>query len=137
MRLRRLLAALLISALPFAAVAQDAASLLADRVSVSGDSLLIAEGGVEVRYRGQVLRAARITYDRAADALAIEGPITLTDANGNILQAEAAQLTADLRDGVMRSARMVLNRQMQIAAQQLYRAGGRYTQLTDTVASSC
>ncbi|HBU16443.1 MAG: organic solvent tolerance protein [Rhodobacteraceae bacterium GWE1_64_9] len=137
MRLRRLLAALLISALPFAAVAQDAASLLADRVSVSGDSLLIAEGGVEVRYRGQVLRAARITYDRAADALAIEGPITLTDANGNILQAEAAQLTADLRDGVMRAARMVLNRQMQIAAQQLYRAGGRYTQLTDTVASSC
>lgn len=137
MRLRRLLAALLVSTLPCAVLAQDAASLLADRVSVSGSSLLIAEGGVEVRYRDQVLRASRITYDRATDALAIEGPITLTDASGNILQAEAAELSADLRDGMMRSARMVLNRQMQIAAQQMYRVGGRYTQLDDTVASSC
>lgn len=137
MRLRRLIAALLISALPFAAPAQDVASLLADRVSVSGDSMLTAEGGVEVRYRGQVLRAARIRYDRAADTLAIDGPITLTDANGNILQAEAAELSADLRDGVMRSARVVLNRQMQIAAQQMFRAGGRYTQLDNSVASSC
>ncbi len=138
MRLRPLALALALAATLAAPLrAQDMATLTADRVSVTGDSLLVAEGGVEVRYRGQTLRAARVSYDRAADRLSLSGPITVSDAEGNLILADQAELSADLTEGVLNSARMVLNRQMQIAARQMFRAGGRYTQLSDTVASSC
>lgn len=139
MQLRKIIAALLLSALPFAtpARAQDLASLVADRIAVSGDNVLVAEGGVIVRYRGQTLRANRVSYDRTTERLDIIGPITVTDARGNILMADAADLSADLQQGVLNSARMVMQEKMQIAARQILRAGGRYTQLTDAVASSC
>lgn len=136
-RLRTLLAALLLSALPLATPAQDMASLMADRVSVDGSSLLIAEGGVVIRYRGQTLRAARVSYDQATDRLEIAGPITVTSPEGNLVLADSASLTSDLRDGILLSARLVLKQQMQIAAERMVRAGGRYTQLSNTVASSC
>ncbi|RID93448.1 LPS-assembly protein LptD [Gemmobacter lutimaris] len=139
MRWRASLFALALAVLPLGGQGQtvDRATLTASQVSVSGDSLLVAQGDVEVRYRGQRLRAQRIVYDRAADRLRFEGPIYLSDEKGNFVRAETADLSADLTEGVLNSARMVMNRQMQIAARQMFRAGGRYTQLTDTVASSC
>jgi LPS-assembly protein len=126
-----------LSALPSRALAQDIATLVADRVAVTGNDLLIAEGGVEVLYQGSRLRAMRITYDRAADRLRIEGPITLTDASGNFVLADQADLSADLTEGVLTSARMVLDDRLQIAATEMFRVSGRYTQLSNTVASSC
>lgn len=139
--MRRLLTVLMLVAglftLPLLARAQDMATLIADRVAITGDSTLIAEGGVEVLYMGRRLRASRIVYDRAADRLTIEGPITLTDETGSFILASQAELSADLSDGVLTSARMVLNQQLQIAAARMMRLGGRYTQLSDTVASSC
>ena len=141
MRLSRLIATLLISALPLAAPiglhAQDMASLQADIVTVTGESLLRASGGVELRYRGQILRAAGLRYDRTTETLELDGPITVTDAEGNLITAEAATLSADLTEGLMTSARIVLDRRMQIAARQIWRSEGRYIQLTDSVASSC
>lgn len=117
--------------------AQDRATLVADRVSVTGTSVLVAEGGVEVLFQGRRLRASRIAYDRATDRLTIDGPITLADGAGTFVLADRAELSADLTEGILASARMVLNQQLQIAAQEIYRASGRYTQLSNTVASSC
>ena len=50
-------------------------------------------------YQGRVLRAARITYDEAADEIRAEGPIVLTDPDGGVLLADAAALTPDLPRG--------------------------------------
>lgn len=152
MRLRpRLLALLLATALPLAALplrpapAQDAAApmtpapahLTADSLLIEGDSLLVARGHVEVRYGGEWLRASAIRYDRGTDQLQIEGPITLIRADGTQLTAQSAELSADFTQGLLRSARVVMNRQLQIAAAQVFRAGGRYTQISNAVASSC
>lgn len=115
----------------------EMATLTADRVEVSGTALLVASGGVTMRYQGQTLQAASVTYDRAADQLRLVGPILLTDAKGTRLLADAAELSADLRSGVMTSARMVLNDALQIAANRITRSQGRYTELSTTVASSC
>ena len=122
---------------PAGAPVDTLARLTADRVDVVGRDLLIAAGGVEVSYRGAVLRAAAIRFDRRANRLEITGPVTLLDGTGNVLLAEAAQLSADLREGLMQSARMVLDERLQIAARGLSRQAGRYTVLQDTVASSC
>lgn len=132
-----LAAALLASGGNHAALAQDRAALVADAVSVDPSGRLVASGGVEVFYQGRRLRAERIIYDRAADRLIIEGPIVLVDGQDSILIASQAELSADLTEGILQSARLVLNRELQMAASQIQRIGGRYTQLENVVASSC
>lgn len=117
--------------------AQELAALVADTVRVDPRGQLIADGGVEVFYQGRTLRAQSIIYDRSNDRLTITGPIVLVDGEGAILIASQAELSADLTEGVLQSARLVLNRELQLAASQIQRIGGRYTQLDNTVASSC
>ena len=122
--------------------AQQAAQLAADSLRIESRDRLVAEGAVEVLFRGNRLRAARLVYTRGAgaapDRLEVAGPVVLEDAAGRVLVvAEFAELTADLQDGVMRGARMVLDRRLQLAAATLEREGGRFTRLERGVASSC
>lgn len=119
------------------AVAQEFATLVAERVEITGTSVLIAEGDVEIFYKGRRLKAQRIVYDKATDRLQITGPIVLVDDNGSFILASQADLSADLTDGVLQSARLVLNQQLQLASAEVQRVGGRYTRLGRTVASSC
>ena len=139
MRLLALATALWLFALPVVAqqLATDLATLVADRVSIAADTTLVAEGHVEVLWRGTRLRASAIRYDRATGRLQIDGPITITDGDNLILLADSADLSADLQQGILRSARMVLNQQLQLAATEINRVGGRYTTLSRVVASSC
>lgn len=128
------------SATPFgAAQAQstDAATLVADSVDLSGQNTLTARGNVEVLHKGAQLRAKSVTYNRADGTLAIEGPITLTDESGTIVLADAAKLSDDMRDGILSSARIVMDRQLQLAASEMQRVGGRHTVMNRVVASSC
>ena len=133
----RILAVLFSLLFAWPLAAQDQASLIADSVSISGDNQLVATGGVEVFFRGVRLRAASIVYDRATDRLLITGPIVLEDGGNTVIFADQADLRADLTEGILISARVVLNQQLQLAANEVQRIGGRYTQLGQTVASSC
>lgn len=131
-----LLAALLALAAPAAALAQYA-TLVADRVGVDG-RVLIAEGNVEVFYEGRRVLARRIVYDGAADKVTLEGPITvIDDETGTVVTGTAGELDAEFENGILKGARVVLNEQMQIAAAEFNRVGGRYNQLYKAVASSC
>lgn len=134
--LRVLFAALLL-ALAQPARAQETATLVADRVAITGDTTLVAEGAVEVFFGTTRLKARRITYDRTTGRLLIEGPITLTEGESIILLADQAELSSDLRDGILRSARLVLEQQLQLAANEVARVSGRYTAMSRVVASSC
>ena len=135
--MRALLALLTLLLWPLSALAQDQAALVADRLAITGNDVLVAEGNVEVLFQGRRLTARRIVYDRAADRLVIDGPIVLADATGTFILADQADLSADLADGILTSARLVLNRQLQLASSEMMRIGGRYTRLGRTVASSC
>ncbi|MDP2063292.1 MAG: LPS assembly protein LptD [Phaeovulum sp.] len=119
--------------------AATAATLLADRIHMANSSVLIAEGSVEVFYNGARLSASRIAYDAATDRLLIEGPLRLTapGATEAVILADSGDLAADLRDGVLRGARMVLAQELQLAANTIRRSDGRYTTLEEVVASSC
>jgi LPS-assembly protein len=137
--MRRLLCMItLVVALALPVLAQDQASLISDSLAITGDTRLIAEGNVEVFFKGRRLKAQRIVFDQATDRLEITGPIVLTDDSGDtIILASQADLTADLTEGILTSARLVLNRQLQLAANRMMRVGGRYTALDNVVASSC
>lgn len=115
------------------------ATLVADDILFEqGSAAITARGGVEIFFEGRTLRAEAITYAQAGDRISVEGPLTLIDASGDaVLVAEFADLSSDLREGVLRSARLVLDRQMQIAASRIDRVEGRYTQAYQAVASSC
>ena len=118
-------------------LAQDRASLVADSLNITGSDTLIARGHVEIFFKGQRLSATSIVYDRANDRLIIEGPIVLNDGQGSFILASQAELSADLTEGVLQSARMVMNQQLQLAAAEIMRVGGRYTALNRVAASSC
>lgn len=135
--MRRLIWAAVIALFAGPLLAQDAATLVADKVEILGDNVLVASGAVEVLQKGLTLKATRVTYDAAKDSLAIEGPIVLTDGTGTRILADQADLSADLKNGILTGARLVLDQQLQLAAAEMQRVGGRYTELGRTVASSC
>ncbi|AZL57382.1 LPS-assembly protein LptD [Tabrizicola piscis] len=120
------------------AMAQDKATLISDSIQITGDTRLIADGNVEVFFKGRRLSAERIVYDQSTDRLEIVGPIVLTEDSGDVLiLASQAELAADLSEGILTSARLVLNRQLQLAANRITTVAGRETTLEQVVASSC
>ncbi len=127
------------SCLPLAAQETGAAAavLMADRVYVTPDRTLVAEGNVEAFHDGVRLRAAKVTYRQDGGALTFEGPIRIDQDGGTTVLAEFAELERDLQNGLLTGARLVLNQQMQLAALQMKRVSGRYSQLYKTSVTSC
>jgi LPS-assembly protein len=123
--------------LPLAVQAQGAATLVADRITVTADNRLVAEGNLEVLYDGTRMSATRIIYDQTTDQLDIEGPILIRTADETILTADSASLDPRLQSGLLRGARLVLRQQLQLAANRIDRIDGRYSQLTRAAATSC
>lgn len=119
------------------ATANRQAILVADQVFITPERQLVASGGVEV-FQGEVrLQAEKITFDDAKGQLKIEGPIRI-DQDGEVsILADAAELDSDLQNGILSSARLVFNQQVQLAALQATRVRGRYTQLYKTAVTSC
>lgn len=135
--MRRFWAIFILCLLPIAAAAQQAATLVADRVSLSPSGQLVAQGNVQVFFDGTTLTATSVTYDQASDQLTIAGPIVIQEPNGNIFTAEQAQLDPKLRAGLLISARLVLNDQLQLAAAQIEHTAGTSTRMTQVGATSC
>ena len=113
------------------------AVLVADRVWLEGKTRLIASGNVEALYDDVRIKAARISYDRTSDRLSIEGPITITQGEDVLVLADAAEMDPAWQNGLLSGARMVLNQQVQLAAHQLSRINGRYSQLYKASVTSC
>ena len=128
---------LILALLPLRALAQDAALLVADQLYITRERELVASGNVEAFQNGTRLRASAIRYDQGTGALSIEGPITLTEGDDTVIVANAAELDADMRNGILTGARLVLNQQLQLAAVQIDRVDGRYNQLYKTAVTSC
>ncbi len=131
-----------LACVPSGAWAQDddqiaePAVLIADRVSVTADGKLIAEGNVEAFQGNQKISAPRIVYDRETETLQIDGPIRLTDGSDIVVLADQAQIDRDMQSGLLRGARMVLDEQLQLSALELKR-GSRYSQLYKASVTAC
>lgn len=133
--MRRLGLGLALALLMVPALAQDQATLVADSLTLQGSTLL-AQGHVEVFYKGSRITATSVTYDPEGDRLAITGPIEITDATGTRITAEAADLSADLTEGLITTARIVIGEKLQLAAGQLRQKPG-VTAMRAVAASSC
>ncbi|WP_322888905.1 MULTISPECIES: LPS-assembly protein LptD [unclassified Yoonia] len=129
--------ALILMLLPQLAQAQNVATLVADTVTLTADDRLTATGNVVAFFEGTRMSAHQIIYDRAADRLIITGPIVVQDATGAVLTAQSGDLDPRLENGILLGARLVLDQELQLAANQINRQDGRYLQLYRSTASSC
>lgn len=115
----------------------QAAVLVADQVFITRDKTLVAQGNVEAFQGNTRLKARAIRYNQSTGGLEIEGPITISEGTETILLANAAQLDPDLQNGLLSGARLILSQQLQLAAHQINRVEGRYSQLYKTAVTSC
>ncbi|MEM6309463.1 MAG: LPS assembly protein LptD [Pseudomonadota bacterium] len=131
------LSVLLLPAVALAQAKPTPVVLVADSVRIGPQDTLIAEGNVEVFQDSTSLTAERIVYDPDTEKLIIDGPLTLDDGNGAVIVASVAELDRDLTSGLLRSARLVLDQQLQLASAQIHRVNARYSQLYKTAVTSC
>ncbi len=123
---------------PETPVREDAPALLvADKVFITPDNKLVAEGNVEA-YQGDIkMTADSVVYDRETGSLTLTGPIRIDQAGESTLLADSAELDDGFQNGLLTGARMVFDQQVQIASVQATRAAGRYTQFSKVSATSC
>ncbi|SFD71423.1 LPS-assembly protein [Sulfitobacter brevis] len=115
----------------------EPAILVADEVFITRDRTLVAQGNVEAFQGNRRLRAKAIRYNQQTGTLILDGPIVLLDGENTVLLADAGELDQGLRNGLLTGARLVLNQQLQLAAVQIDRVDGRYSQLYKTSVTSC
>lgn len=135
--MRHLFITLLFCSFAFPAFAQRAVHLLADRIEVLGSDTLRASGNVEIWQGDRRLVASALEYDQKTGALRITGPLRLHQGDAIAIVADQASLDAGFRNGILKSARLVLQNQLQITSAEIQRIEGRYSQAFQVAATSC
>ena len=107
-------------------------------VIMSADSLtydeargiVTATGNVEISQGHRLLIADTVTYNEGQDMMTASGGVTLLEPSGEVLFADYMELSDEMRDGVMRNIRLLLNAETRIAANEARRSGGNRTGTT-------
>lgn len=60
---------------------------------------LVAEGNVEARYQGRILRADRLIYDLENERIRAQGNVQIIDSDGSIRYADEIEVDENLDDG--------------------------------------
>jgi LPS-assembly protein len=101
------------------------------------NSLVIADGHVEAWQGNTVLRADKVTFDRNTGIAAARGHVVLLEPDGQVLFADYAELTQDMKDGVLRNMRAILAQNGRLAANGARRVGGEINEMSKVVYSTC
>ncbi len=137
------LAAVFVLALPIVANGQrferDVPILMtADELQFDDElGIAIAKGNVEISQGERVLLADMVTYNQRDDVVTASGNVILVEPTGEVLFAEFAELTDDMREGFLRGFRMLLEDNSRLAAVSAQRRGGVETRLNQAIYSAC
>ncbi|MEQ1889428.1 MAG: LPS assembly protein LptD [Alphaproteobacteria bacterium] len=117
---------------------EDAILFQADNLSYDQNSdTIIAEGHVEAAYGKRLLFANSVNYNQTTGIVIASGDVVLTDPDGSTLFADQAQLSSDLRDGVVRGIGLRMADNSAMAAASATRKGENLTYLNRAVYSPC
>ena len=112
--------------------------MTADELSFDEDlGIATARGNVEIVQGERVLNADAVTYNQRDDIVTASGNVVLLEPTGEVLFAEFAELTADMREGFLRGFQMLLTDDTRLAAVSAQRRGGSRTELTRAAYSPC
>ncbi|MGH7154460.1 MAG: LPS-assembly protein LptD, partial [Acetobacteraceae bacterium] len=101
------------------------------------ESLVIARGHVEAWQNGHVLRADDVTFNRKTGVATARGHVTLIEPDGQVLFADAAELSQGMRDAVLNGIRARLAENGRLAANGGRRTAGVLNSLSKVVYSTC
>ena len=110
----------------------------ADQVEYDREhSLVIARGTVEAWQNEHVLRADEIIFNRDTGIVRANGHVALLEPDGQALFAGAAELSNDMRDGILRDVGALLAENGRMSANGARRSAGLLNELSKVVYSSC
>lgn len=110
----------------------------ADEVQHERDlSLVIARGNVEIVQDARILRADTVTYNQKDDLVTATGNVSILEPDGNVVFAEHAQVTGDLKRGVVTNIRVLLADNSRAVAASGVLSGGTVTNMRRGVYSPC
>ncbi|MGZ9200360.1 MAG: LPS-assembly protein LptD [Caulobacteraceae bacterium] len=96
-----------------------------------------AEGEVEVRYRGRVMRAQSLTYNRATGVVEAHGDVQILNPDGTAQFAKDVVLDDDLRAGVALGFSTRLQNNVKIAAASAVRRSKDINELNRAIYTPC
>ncbi len=99
--------------------------------------LVTAAGNVEIAQGERLLIADSVTYDESRDIMTASGNVTLIEPGGEVMFADYLELSDEMRDGVIRYLRILLDADTRIAANYARRSGGNRTEMSKAVFSPC
>ncbi len=119
--------------------AQTPVLLLADEVTYDRElGIAVARGNVEVSQGGRVLRADTLTYNERVRTVSASGNVALMEPSGEVTFAEFAELTDDLKEGVVKNVGLLLSDHVsRAAAVSAVRTQGNRTVMNKAVFSPC
>lgn len=97
----------------------------------------IARGKVEITQGARVLLADTVTYNERASLLTASGNVVLMEPTGEVAFADYMTLTDDLREGVVRHIRILLEDDSRLAAVSGTRKKGVFSEFRKAVFSPC
>ena len=113
-------------------------SLIADSVKFDPTSgVLVATGNVQVFQGTQVLATDRVIYDQRNKRLSVPGSLTLTNGTDVVTRAQGAELDADLKNGLIQGAELLIQQQLQLVSERMHRQDGKYKVLDKVVGTGC
>jgi len=123
------------------ALAQDKnapVTFTADDVQYDRDQgIVTATGRVEAWQNDRTLRADRIVFNRNTGVAAATGNVVLQDADGQVTFSDYAELTQDMKDGVLKGMRALLSQNGKLAANGARRIDAQLNELSRAVYTTC
>ena len=112
--------------------------LSADEMTFDEQSgVVTASGNVELAQGARAVRADKITYNRNTGVVTATGNIRLVEPSGEVLFADYAELTADMRDAFIDNIRMLMTDNSRMAGVEGERREGSLIRLNRAVYSPC
>ncbi|MDQ1080532.1 LPS-assembly protein [Pseudoroseomonas cervicalis] len=100
-------------------------------------NLVTASGAVEAWQNERILRADRFTFDRNTGIATAEGNVQLLEADGQVLFADRAELSGNMRDGVVEGLKARLAQNGRLVANGARRTNGTILDMSRVLYSSC
>ncbi|NWH09054.1 MAG: LPS-assembly protein LptD [Alphaproteobacteria bacterium] len=112
--------------------------LEADKIDYdTKNGVVTASGNVEATSGGRSVKADQVIYNQRTGVVLARGNVVMTEADGSVAFADQAEVSDDLRDGVIDSLSIVMTDDSKLAATQGRRSGGIISELRQVIFSPC
>ena len=112
--------------------------LLADEINHDEElGTVVARGKVEIAQGNRTLLADSVSYNQKTDTVSASGNVVLHEPSGEVVFAEFVELSDQLKNGVIKRIRVLLDDESRFAANSAVRKDGNKTRMRRAVYSPC